>query len=139
MTLVPDVTTLGDNFWKLSLIHSGLDNEMPCLPFEATADEVDAQLGSLAVVNGGVGVTRRGSGTHGDPYVHTIYFEGANMAGDVNEVSARTKRRVCRGLLTFLWFSYHFSVLTGAASHVQQGCRWLSMILYTCTNSGRTH
>lgn len=75
------------NYWKLSLVHSGLTNEMGCLPFDATADTVDADFGSLAVVNGGVSVTRRGSGTHGDPYVHTIYFEGDNMAGDVNQVN----------------------------------------------------
>lgn len=96
MTLASSDNT--NSYWKLSLIHSGLDNEMPCLPFEATADEVDAQLGSLAVVNGGVGVTRRGSGTHGDPYVHTIYFEGANMAGDVNEVKRTVSAVVLRTL-----------------------------------------
>lgn len=96
-TEVQTVTLLSDdntvNFWKLSLVQSGLTNEMqPCLRFNATGDDVDAALGSLAVVDGDVVVTRRGSGTHGDPYVHSIYFEGGNMAGDVNEVNARTKR-----------------------------------------------
>lgn len=87
VTLVTDPNVA--NFWKLSLAHSGVTNEMSlCLPFDATGDDVDAELGSLAVVNGDVVVTRRGSGTHGDPYVHSIYFEGENTAGDVNEVNA---------------------------------------------------
>lgn len=94
-TEVQTVTLVSDgniaNFWKLSLVHSGLAGEMQtCLGFDATGDEVDDAISSLAAVTGDVVVTRRGSGTHGDPYVHSIYFEGDNTAGDVNEVNART-------------------------------------------------
>lgn len=89
VTLVSDDNTA--NFWKVSFVHSGLTGEMQtCLPFDATGDNVDAAISSLAAVTGDVVVTRRGSGTHGDPYVHSIYFEGDNTAGDVNEVNART-------------------------------------------------
>lgn len=86
VTLVADDNTV--NYWKLSLVHSGLTGETdPCLRFDATGDEVEDALEGLAAIGvGGVDVTRRGSGTRGDPYVHSIYFEGLTTAGDVNEV-----------------------------------------------------
>lgn len=86
VTLAADETTSND-FWQLSLVHSGLAGETLCLPFDATGDDVDEALESLAAVDaGGVVVTRRGSGVHGDPYVHSVYFEGQKTAGDVNQV-----------------------------------------------------
>lgn len=118
-TEVQTVTLVSDdnaaNFWKLSLVHSGRADEMlQCLPFGATGDEVEDALGSLAVVNGGVVVTRRGLGTHGDPYVHTIYFEGDNMAGDVNEViSARSN---CVAVSRFPMIQKRFPVLARAVA-----------------------
>lgn len=33
-------------------------------------------------------ITRRGLGTHGSPYVHSVYFEGDTVAGDVNQMAA---------------------------------------------------
>lgn len=86
VTLAADESVSGD-FWQLSLVHSGLTGDTGCLAYDASANEVDEAIESLAAVDaGGVVVTRRGSGTHGDPYVHSVYFEGASMAGDVNEV-----------------------------------------------------
>lgn len=75
------------DFWSLSLLHSGLSGTTYCLPYDASADDVDEAIESLAAIDaGGVVVTRRGSGTHGDPYVHSVYFEGDTVAGDVNEL-----------------------------------------------------
>lgn len=86
ITLAADDTVSSD-FWSVSLIHSGLSGETHCLPYDASADDVDEAVESLAAVDaGGVVVTRRGSGTHGDPYVHSVYFEGGTVAGDVNEL-----------------------------------------------------
>lgn len=86
VTLAADESSSND-FWQLSLVHSGLTGETLCLPFDATGDDVDEALESLAAVDaGGVVVTRRGSGIHGDPYVHSVYFEGEKTAGDVNQV-----------------------------------------------------
>lgn len=75
----------------MSLIHSGLSGESNCLPYDASAVDVDEAVESLAAVDaGGVVVTRRGSGTHGNPYVHSVYFEGGTVAGDVNELVINT-------------------------------------------------
>lgn len=88
VTLAADASTSND-FWQLSLVHSGLTGETLCLPFDATGDDVDEALESLAAVDaGGVVVTRKGAGIHGDPYVHSVYFEGEKTAGDVNQVSS---------------------------------------------------
>lgn len=85
ITLAADKSVSAD-FWKLSLTHSGQSGETYCLAFDATADDVDTAIESLASVDvGGVVVTRRGTGTHGDPYVHSVYFEGSKTAGDINE------------------------------------------------------
>lgn len=90
ITLAADEPT-SSNFWKLSLVHSGISGETVCLPFDATAGEVDEAMESLASVGaGGVVVTRRGSGVHGDPYIHSVYFEGATTAGDINKVGVNT-------------------------------------------------
>lgn len=79
--------SVSSDFWSLSLLHSGLSGTTYCLPYDASADDVDEAIESLAAVDaGGVVVTRRGSGTHGDPYVHSVYFEGNTVAGDVNEL-----------------------------------------------------
>ena len=52
---------------------------------------MDEAVESLAAVDaGGVVVTRRGSGVHGDPYIHSIYFEGDTTAGDINEIAVNT-------------------------------------------------
>ncbi|CAM9351513.1 unnamed protein product, partial [Choristocarpus tenellus] len=68
-----------------SFTHSGLSEETSCLPFDATANDVDEALEALAGIDtAGVVVTRRGSGSHGRPYVHSVYFEGDKVAGDVN-------------------------------------------------------
>lgn len=90
ITLAADESVSSD-FWQLSLLQSGLSGETGCLPYDATADDVDEAVESLAAVDsGGVVVTRRGSGIHGDPYVHSIYFEGDTTAGDVNELAINT-------------------------------------------------
>lgn len=90
ITLAADESVSSD-FWQLSLVHSGLAGETGCLPYDATADDVDEAVESLAAVDvGGVVVTRRGSGIHGDPYIHSIYFEGDTTAGDVNELAVNT-------------------------------------------------
>lgn len=90
ITLAADESVSSD-FWQLSLVHSGLSGETGCLPYDATAEDVDEAVESLAAVDsGGVVVTRRGSGIHGDPYIHSIYFEGDTTAGDVNEVAVNT-------------------------------------------------
>lgn len=90
ITLAAD-ESVSSNFWTLSLVHSGLSGTTGCLPYDATADEVDEAIESFAAVDaGGVMVTRRGAGVHGDPYIHWVYFEGATTAGDVNEVAINT-------------------------------------------------
>ena len=86
ITLAAD-RSVSTDFWKLSLIHSGIFGETSCLAYDATADDVDKAVESLAAVGtGGVMVTRQGSGIHGDPYIHSVYFEGSTSAGDVNEI-----------------------------------------------------
>lgn len=77
--------------WKLAFLFSGMSGETNCLPHDAGAEEVEEAIESLAAVNaGGVVVSRRGSGTHGNPYIHSIYFEGQMTAGDVNEMVVNT-------------------------------------------------
>ena len=90
ITLAADESVSSD-FWQLSLVHSGLSGETDCLPYDATAEDVNEAVESLAAVDsGGVVVTRRGTGIHGDPYTHSIYFEGDTTAGDINEIVVNT-------------------------------------------------
>lgn len=87
VTLAADESVSAD-FWQLSLVHSGLIGETGCLAFDASGSDVDEAIESLAAIDaGGVVVTRQGSGIHGDPYVHSVYFEGASTAGDVNQAA----------------------------------------------------
>lgn len=129
ITLAADKSVSAE-FWKLSLIHSGLSGDTYCLAYDATADDVDEAIESLASVDaGGVVVTRRGMGTHGDPYVHSVYFEGSKTAGDINEFAIDTTACLDSG-------NGDFTGAIGYITTIQQGGRVERQTLTLATEAG---
>lgn len=129
ITLAADKSVSAD-FWKLSLTHSGLSGETYCLAYDATADDVEEAIESLAAVDaGGVVVTRRGLGTHGDPYVHSVYFESSTTAGDINEFAIESTACLASG-------SEDLTRAIGYVTTIQQGGRVERQTVTLATEAG---
>jgi hypothetical protein len=81
----------GKDFYRLRLSgFNGVNNATTgpgCLPFNASAQQMQTQLEHLMNVGEGqVIVTRRGTGVFGDSFLYRIYFEGPNVHGDVPQL-----------------------------------------------------
>ncbi|KAG5186908.1 hypothetical protein JKP88DRAFT_308701, partial [Tribonema minus] len=107
-----DASVTGD-YYTLAFAHASTTKTTGCLQFDASALSVEAALNGLSNVGaGGVAVTRSGAGTHGLPYVYSIYFEGASVAGDVAQLQL-SHTAACAGVVPTLPALHMRTVVNG--------------------------